>query len=120
MKKPSHIVCKRAYDPVEEQDGHRVLVDHIWPRGIRKEDLAADEWRKDLAPSNELRKWFGHEPQRWAAFYQKYHKELDARADQVTALLESAAGGTLTLLYAARDREHNNAVALKMYLQKPH
>lgn len=117
MKKPARIVCKRVYDPAEENDGYRVLIDHLWPRGIRKEDLNANQWRKDLAPSNPLRKWFGHEPRRWAAFYQKYHAELNQHASDVTSLLDAAAGDTLTLLYAARDRDHNNAVALKMYLE---
>lgn len=118
MKKPARIVCKRVYDDADDQDGHRVLIDHMWPRGIRKEDLNADEWRKDLAPSNDLRKWFGHDPKLWAAFYQKYHAELDRHSEEITALLNAAEGGPLTLLYAARDRDHNNAVALKMYLEK--
>lgn len=118
MKQPHRIQCKRVYDRVEKSDGHRVLVDRVWPRGIKKENLQADEWRKELSPSSELRKWFNHDPQRWAAFYQKFHAELDLQGEAVESVLKGANGGTLTLLYAARDTEHNNAVALKMYLEK--
>ena len=118
MKQPHRIQCKRVYDRVEKSDGHRVLVDRVWPRGIKKENLQADEWRKELSPSSELRKWFNHAPQRWAAFYQKFHAELDQQGEAVESVLKGANGGTLTLLYAARDTEHNNAVALKMYLEK--
>ena len=118
MKQPHRIQCKRVYDRVEKSDGHRVLVDRVWPRGIKKENLQADEWRKELSPSSELRKWFNHDPQRWAAFYQKFHAELDQQGESVESVLKGANGGTLTLLYAAKDTEHNNAVALKMYLEK--
>ena len=118
MKQPHRIQCKHVYDRVEKSDGHRVLVDRVWPRGIKKENLQADEWRKELSPSSELRKWFNHDPQRWAAFYQKFHAELDQQGEAVESVLKGANGGTLTLLYAARDTEHNNAVALKMYLEK--
>ena len=111
------IRCKRVYDPIEDGDGYRTLVDRTWPRGIRKQDLALDAWRKELAPSTELRKWFGHDPQRWAAFYQRYHAELRQNDTAVRALLKEAGNQPLTLLYSARDREHNNAVALKMYLE---
>ncbi len=112
------IQCKRVYDPVETNDGYRVLVDRAWPRGIKKQDLNMDDWCKDLAPSTELRKWFGHDPQRWAGFYQRYHAELREKDDAVRTLLEGCDGRPLTLLYSARDRDHNNAVALKMYLQQ--
>ncbi|MEP1896579.1 MAG: DUF488 domain-containing protein [Alloalcanivorax venustensis] len=118
MKQPHRIQCKRVYDGVEKSDGHRVLVDRVWPRGIKKETLQADEWRKELSPSSELRKWFNHDPQRWAAFYQKFHAELEQQGEAVESVLKGANGGTLTLLYAAKDTEHNNAVALKMYLEK--
>lgn len=111
------IHCKRVYDPIEKNDGHRVLVDRSWPRGIKKEDLALDAWHKDLAPSTELRKWFGHDPQRWAAFYQRYHAELRDNDTAVEKLLREPGKRPLTLLYAARDTEHNNAVALKMFLE---
>lgn len=118
MQLPKHIQCKRVYDSTARNDGFRALVDRVWPRGISKSDLAADGWYRDLAPSSELRKWFGHDPQRWAAFYQKYHVELRERQAELAQLLEDCDGRTLTLLYAAKDTEHNNAVALKMYLQK--
>lgn len=117
MPQALRIFCKRVYDPADDGDGYRVLVDRVWPRGIRKDALHLDEWRKELAPSGELRKWFGHDPRRWAAFYQKYHAELKQNPDAVAALRRAAAG-TLTLLYSARDRNHNNAVALKMYLEQ--
>ena len=117
MKQPHRIQCKRVYDDADKNDGYRVLVDRVWPRGIKKEDLRADEWRKELAPSSELRKWFNHYPKRWAAFYQKFHAELDQQGDAVASVLKGADGGTLTLLYAAKDEAHNNAVALKMYIQ---
>ncbi|MEC8879386.1 MAG: DUF488 domain-containing protein [Pseudomonadota bacterium] len=119
MRQPSRIQCKRVYHPAARSDGHRVLVDRVWPRGIKKEDLHADEWRKELAPSSELRKWFNHDPERWAAFYQKFHAELAHQRDAVEAVLAAAGGGTLTLLYAAKDEAHNNAVALKKYLEQP-
>jgi len=117
MKRPRRINCKRVYDPVEEADGYRVLVDRVWPRGIGKEDLALNAWHKALAPSSELRKWFGHESRRWAGFYQRYHAELRNNDEDVQALLQECDGRPLTLLYSARDTEHNNAVALKMYLE---
>ncbi len=118
MKRPTRIQCKRVYDPAEKSDGCRVLVDRVWPRGISKEDLDADAWYRELAPSSELRKWFAHDPRRWAAFYQKYHVELRERHAKLATLLEECAGRSLTLLYAARDSEHNNAVALKMYIDE--
>lgn len=117
MKMPKAIFCKRIYEAPQPDDGYRVLVDRTWPRGIRKEDLALDDWRKDLAPSTELRNWFGHDPQRWAGFYQRYHAELKEQEEAVQSLLRQCAGRPLTLLYAARDAEHNNAVALKAYLE---
>lgn len=118
MKPPRHIQCKRVYEPATQDDGYRVLVDRVWPRGVSKQDLQADAWIRELAPSSELRKWFGHDPRRWAAFYQKFHAELKDREDDIRKLLADGNGRTLTLLYAARDTEHNNAVALKMYLAR--
>lgn len=114
---PRKIVCKRVYAQPEADDGYRVLVDRTWPRGIKKEDLNFDSWRKDLAPSTELRKWFGHEPRRWAGFYQRYHAELKTSSEAVMSLLSECDGGKLTLLYSASDTERNNAVALKMYIE---
>ena len=118
MGKPTAIHCKRAYDPAGPEDGYRVLVDRLWPRGIRKEALALDDWCKELAPSDELRRWFGHDPKLWAAFYQRYHKELGEKPAPLRALLRACTGRPLTLVYGAKDPRHNNAVALKMFLQK--
>jgi uncharacterized protein YeaO (DUF488 family) len=112
------IRCRRAYEEPREDDGVRVLVDRYWPRGVSKEELELDAWRKELAPSDELREWFDHDPDRWKAFRERYHRELEARGEAVEGLLEAhRAAGTLTLVYAARDTGHNNAVALRDYLR---
>ncbi len=103
---------KRAYDPVEPGDGYRVLIDHIWPRGVKREALRLDEWARELAPSDELRKWFDHVPARFSEFRSRYRTELSAHADRLAELRRSAGEGPLTIVYAARDREHNNAVVL--------
>lgn len=116
-KAPADIRCKRVYQDPAPNDGYRVLVDRFWPRGIKKEALAVEEWCKALSPSSELRKWFSHDPQRWAGFYQRYHAELKDQQDELASLLERCDGRVLTLVYGARDTEHNNAVALKMYLE---
>lgn len=108
---------KRVYDAPEAADGIRILVDRIWPRGLSKEDARLDHWMKDVAPSSDLRKWFGHDPERWAQFRQRYFAELDAADGPVGTLRKETDGKTATLLYAARDQEHNNAVALRDYLQ---
>jgi uncharacterized protein YeaO (DUF488 family) len=110
------IAVKRAYDPPDESDGVRVLIDRLWPRGVTKEAAKIDRWMKDLAPSGELRKWFGHDPARWEEFRRRYREELAGRADAVAELRKLARGGTLTLVYAARDVEHNDAVVLKEVL----
>ncbi|MFA5515594.1 MAG: DUF488 family protein [Desulfuromonadales bacterium] len=107
---------KRIYAAPAAEDGYRVLVDRIWPRGVRKEAAAIDAWLKELAPSTELRRWFAHEASRWPEFCRRYRAELDARQDLVRGLLAKANEGALTLLFAARDEEHNNAVALRQYL----
>lgn len=114
-----NIHCKRAYEKPEPTDGYRVLVDRIWPRGVRKDALKIDQWDKDIAPTDALRKWFDHDPKKWAAFYQKYHHELREKMPNETlqALRQKAQDGGLTLVYGAKDKAHNNAVALKMYLQ---
>jgi len=93
-----------------------VLVDRIWPRGVSKEAAKLDTWLKDVAPSAELRKWFGHEPSRWASFKRRYFRELDGQQEVLEHLLEACSGRTLTLLFAAKDSAQNNAVALKEYL----
>ena len=104
----------RAYDPSGPGDGYRVLVDRIWPRGRSKEELALDAWRKDLAPSTPLRRWFGHDPARWAEFERRYLGELEA-AD-LGDLPSRCQAGAVTLIYGAKDERHNNAVVLKEYL----
>jgi len=112
------IRLKRVYDSPSPSDGVRVLVDRLWPRGMKKEDAALDRWDRDIAPSNELRKEFGHDHSRWDEFKARYFAELDANPEPVKRLGREARKGTLTLLYAARDTEKNNAVALREYLQK--
>lgn len=107
---------KRTYDPPSPADGRRVLVERLWPRGMTKEDVAADEWRKEVAPSPELRKWYGHRPERWEEFQRRYRAELDAAPEGWRPLLEAARQGPLTLLFSARDRERNSAVLLRDYL----
>lgn len=110
------IRCKRAYEDPRESDGTRVLVDRVWPRGVSKGDLEIDRWMKGVAPSTELRKWFGHDPDRWKAFRERYFAELDERPDAVAELRDLADDGRVTLVYGAKDEEHNNAVALREYL----
>ncbi|MGE5524229.1 MAG: DUF488 domain-containing protein [Rhodospirillaceae bacterium] len=109
---------KRAYEPASAQDGLRVLVDRVWPRGMTKEKLHAHLWLKDIAPSTPLRKWFGHDPEKWPEFKKRYFRELDEHADAISELHRAAARQPVTLLFAARDEEHNNAVALAEYLRK--
>lgn len=111
---------KRAYDPVTKSDGYRVLVDRIWPRGISKQSLAVNEWMKDVAPSTELRQWFGHEPTRWKEFTRRYRAELKAgpAKQALSALAGRAAAANLTLVYAARDPVHNNAEVLKAEIER--
>lgn len=110
------IRAKRVYEPVEKGDGKRFLVERLWPRGIKKEGLRMAGWLKETAPSNELRQWFSHDPAKWEEFQRRYRAELDERPDAWRSLLEAAADGDLTLLFSARDTEHNNAVALRDYL----
>ncbi len=109
---------KRAYDPPSSKDGKRVLIDRLWPRGLKKEDARIEEWLKDLAPSTDLRKWFGHEPARWAGFQQRYRDELDGNGEAVGQLRALLGKGRVTLLYGAHDEMHNNAVALADYLRE--
>lgn len=109
---------KRVYDDVSKQDGKRILVDGVWPRGIKKEDLEYDEWYKDIAPSTDLRKWFDHDPNKWEAFKKKYKKELKDQQERVDKIKEDADGHNVTLLYAAKDTEHNQAVVIKEYIDE--
>lgn len=109
---------KRVYDPYAPGDGKRILVDRIWPRGIKKEDSKIDEWIKEIAPSTELRKWFSHDVTKWPEFRRLYKGELAERADLVKRLVEDAKKGTITLLFAAKDTEHVNAAVLKEVIEK--
>ncbi|HQD25592.1 MULTISPECIES: DUF488 domain-containing protein [Methanoculleus] len=109
---------KRIYEEPSEDDGTRILVDRLWPRGLSKEKAVVDRWEKDLAPSNELRRWFGHDPAKWEEFLRRYRAELEEKEETLAKLQREAAEGTVTLLYAAKDEEHNNAVALKRYLEE--
>lgn len=112
------IKAKRVYEAPTAGDGTRFLVDHLWPRGLKKETVKMKAWLKDVAPSTELRKWFGHDPKKWAAFQRRYFAELKKKSDVLIPLMEAAKEGDITLLYSAKDTEHNNAVALKGYLGK--
>ena len=111
------IQAKRAYDPPAKGDGARFLVDRLWPRGIKKEDLRIDGWLKEVAPSDDLRKWFDHDPDRWEAFRDRYAKELDEKSDALDPIREAASQGDITLVFAAKNPDHNNAVALEAYLE---
>ncbi len=106
---------RRIYEPASAEDGVRVLVDRIWPRGVSKEMARVDLWLKEAAPSTALRQWFAHDPAKWEEFVRRYHAELRGRADEVKQIRGLARKGRVTLLYAARDEEHNNAVALAAF-----
>ncbi len=110
------IHVKRVYDPAARTDGRRIFVDRLWPRGVSKATLRADAWLKEIAPSDRLRRWFGHDLARWPEFVRRYHAELNARPQVWRPLLDAARRGPVTLLFSARDTEHNNAVALRGYL----
>ncbi len=111
------IRVKRVLDPVEDIDGHRILVDRLWPRGVKKEDIIFEEWIKEIAPSTTLRQWFGHDPSKWEEFREMYWRELDAKQEHLKRLLFFVNRGDVTLLFGSKEREHNNAVALKEYLE---
>ena len=108
---------KRAYQAPDPEDGTRILVDRLWPRGVRKEDARIDLWLKDIAPSDELRRWFGHDPERWPEFRRRYREELEARTDLRRKLEDACRQGPVTLLFAAQDERHNNAVVLKELIE---
>lgn len=112
---PIHV--KRAYDTPTKRDGTRYLVDRIWPRGVKKDEIAIEAWLKELGPSNELRKWFAHDPARWAEFKKRYFKELDGKKDLWEPVRSEARKHTVTLVYSAKDEEHNQAVALREFLE---
>ena len=120
-KKADSVQVKRVYEPPSPADGVRVLVDRLWPRGLSKTAAAVDLWLKDIGPSVTLRRWFNHDPSRWAEFTQRYADELDAlgtRSPAVAALVAAIRGGKVTLLFGARDPRHNNAMALRAYLNR--
>jgi len=111
----AHLSLKRAYEPADKADGMRILVDRLWPRGLDKQHAAIDEWLKDVAPTSELRKWFGHDPERWTEFRRRYLEEL-AGNDAIAHLRELVRQHHVTLVYSARDTEHNQALVLRDFL----
>jgi uncharacterized protein YeaO (DUF488 family) len=110
------IKLKRAYEPPDRGDGTRILVDRLWPRGIKKADAVIDRWLRDVAPSTKLRQWFGHRPDRWPEFRRRYLAELRQRPELIEEIRKAARSGPVTLIYAARDEAHNDAVVLKEVL----
>jgi len=108
---------KRIYEEPVEDDGYRVLVDKLWPRGVSKEDAHLDEWNKQVTPSTELRKWFDHDPGKFEEFSQRYKGELTEKEDELSQMIERAGNERLTLLYAAKDTEHNHALVLKEFIE---
>lgn len=114
--KTGRIRLKRVYEPIDPQDGVRFLVERLWPRGVRKNDLGMDAWLKEAAPSDRLRKWFSHDPAKWKAFQRRYFTELDKRVEAWHPILDAAKRSAVTLVYSSHDTQHNNAVALKSYL----
>ena len=113
------IQVKRIYDPPRKSDGYRVLVDRIWPRGLSKDAARIDLWMKDIAPTTELRKWFNHDPARWTTFQEKYRAELSQLGERLDELRDRAKKEPVTLLYGAKDTEHNQAVVLRDVLAQP-
>jgi uncharacterized protein YeaO (DUF488 family) len=111
------IRLKRAYDGASPDDGTRILVERLWPRGVKKEALGIDSWPKDVGPSTELRKWFTHDPEKWEEFQERYTRELDSRPETWKPILSAARRGVVTLVYSSHDEEHNNAVVLQAYLR---
>lgn len=114
----SHVRLKRVYEPVLDEDGVRVLVERLWPRGVSKEKAGVDHWMKEIAPSTELRKWFGHEPSRWEEFRRRYAEELREKGDLFEQLRSMACREPVTLIYSTRDELHNGAIALREFLLK--
>jgi uncharacterized protein YeaO (DUF488 family) len=112
------ITVKRVYEHPEPDDGARFLVERLWPRGVKRESLKMADWLKEVAPSNNLRVWFGHDPSKWDEFRERYYEELEKIPEALKPILDSAPKGNVCLLYSARDTEHNNALALKQYLEE--
>jgi uncharacterized protein YeaO (DUF488 family) len=111
------IHLKRVYDPATEADGTRLLIERLWPRGIKKTALEIESWIKDVAPSTELRKWFSHDPAKWDEFRRRYFFELEANPDAWRPIVEAMRHGNVTLIYSSHDTEHNNAIALEEFLK---
>ena len=111
------IAIKRVYEESKASDGTRILVDRLWPRGLAKEKAKVDLWLKEVAPSNELRKWFGHDPKKWTEFQKRYKEELRAHPEELAALKQEVKKGPVTLLYGAHDEEHNQVVVLEKMLR---
>jgi uncharacterized protein YeaO (DUF488 family) len=107
------VAIKRVYEPASADDGRRILVDRLWPRGLTKEKAGIDLWLREIAPSTELRKWFGHDPAKWDEFRRRYRAELDSNGEALQALKEAIGKGPATLVYGARDEQHNDAVVLR-------
>ena len=114
----ARIGIKRVYDEPAASDGRRILVDRLWPRGLTKDKAKIDHWAKDVSPSNELRKWYGHDPAKWDEFRKRYFAELEGNAAAVEALIEAMGTGPVTFVYGSTERVINNAEALRLYLQK--
>ncbi len=114
--KADHVKLKRAYEPAAADDGTRILIDRLWPRGVKKADAAIDQWIKDIAPSTALRKWFGHDPDRWAEFRRRYAVEVRRHPEYLSRLRALARQGPITLIFSAQDEVHNDAVALRNFL----
>jgi uncharacterized protein YeaO (DUF488 family) len=112
------VLTKRVYQPADPADGYRVLIDHVWPRGISRQKAQLDEWARELAPSDELRRWFDHIPERFDQFRSRYRNELEAHAEKLAELRRRAGEGRVTIVYAARDEAHNNAVVLAELLEE--
>lgn len=110
------IKIKRVYDHPSKDDGKRILIDRLWPRGLKKEDVQIDEWVKDIAPSNQLRKWFNHDPKKWDEFKNRFFTELRGKREMVEKIINAAGKGTVTLLFGSKEERFNNAVALKEYI----
>jgi uncharacterized protein YeaO (DUF488 family) len=112
------IKIKRIYDAPSDDDGSRILVDRLWPRGLSKEKARVDLWLKEIAPSNELRKWYAHDPKKWAEFRKKYFNDLDTKRELVNQIVQKMKEGDVSLLYSSKEEKINNAVALKEYIEK--
>jgi len=112
----SHLALKRAYEPAAPEDGYRILVDRLWPRGVSKDKAALDDWMKEIAPSAELRKWFGHDPGRWREFQRRYRAELRGHKEELDRIRQLAKARHVTLVYSAHDEQHNDAVVLQNVL----